>query len=50
MAAECHQAGDDGGLAKANVANHGYAADGAGVGAIEMSFDLLEEPLAAGED
>lgn len=50
MAAERHQAGDDGGLAKADVANHRYATVAVGIRAVEMGFDLLEEPLAAGED
>lgn len=50
MAAERHQARHDGGLAEADVAHHRHAAVGAGVGAVEVGVDLLEEPLAARED
>lgn len=50
VAAERHQAGDDGGLAEADVANDRHAAVGACVGAVEVGVDLLEEPLAARED
>lgn len=50
VAAERHQAGDDGGLAEADVAHNCHAAVGAGVGAVEVGVDLLEEPLATGED
>lgn len=50
VAAERHQAGDDGGFPEADVAHDGHATVGAGVGAVEVSVDLLEEPLAAGED
>lgn len=50
VAAERHQAGDDGRLAEADVAHDGHAAVGAGVGAVEVGVDLLEEPLAARED
>ena len=50
VAAERHQARDDGGLAEADVADHHHAAVGAGVGAVQVGVDLLEEPLAARED
>lgn len=50
VAAECYQARDDGGLAEADVADYYHAAVGAGIGAVEVGVDLLEEPLAAGED
>lgn len=50
MAAECHQARDDRGLAEADVAYHDHATVGADVGAVEVGIDLLEEPLAARED
>lgn len=50
MAAERHQARDDRRLAEADVADHDHAAVGAGVGAVELGVDLLEEPLSARED
>lgn len=50
MAAERHQARDDRGLAEADVAHDRHAAVGAGIGAVEVGIDLLEEPLAARED
>ena len=50
VAAERHQAGDDRRLAETDVAYYGHAAVGAGVGAVEVGVDLLEEPLAARED
>lgn len=50
VAAERHQAGDDGRLAEADVAHNRHAAVGAGIGAVEVGVDLLEEPLAARED
>lgn len=50
MAAERHQARDDGSLAEADVAHDCHAAVGAGVGAVEVGVDLLEEPLTARED
>lgn len=50
MAAERHQAGDDGRLAKADVAHHSHAAAGASVRAVDVGINLLEEPFAAGED
>lgn len=50
VAAECHQARDDGGLAEADVAHDRHAAVGAGVGAVEVRVDLLEQPLPACED
>lgn len=49
VAAERHQARDDRRLAEADVADHDHAAVGAGVGAVEVGVDLLEEPLAARE-
>lgn len=50
MAAECHQARDYRGLAEADVAYYCHATVGAGIGAVEVSIDLLEQPLAARED
>ena len=50
MAAERYQARDDRRLAKADVADYHHATVGACVGAVEVSIDLLEEPLTAGED
>lgn len=50
MAAKCHQARDNGRLAEADVCHDRYAAVGAGIGAVEVGVDLLEEPLTACED
>lgn len=50
MAAERHQAGDDGGFAKANVAHNRHPSAGAGAGLVETPIDLLEKPLAPRED
>lgn len=50
MATERHQAGDDRRLAEADVAHDHDALAGAGVGPVEVAIDLLEEPLASGED
>lgn len=50
MATERHQARDDCRLAKADVAYNHDAVVGAGVGAVEVGVDLLEEPLASRED
>lgn len=49
MATERHEAGDDGGLAVADVAHQNHAAIGAGVGGAEVGVDLLEEPITASE-
>lgn len=49
MAAERHEAWDDGGLAVADVAHQNHAAIGAGVGGAEVGVDLLEEPITASE-
>lgn len=50
MAAQRHQPGDDRRLAEADVAhNHDAVADTA-VWVVEVGVDLLEEPLASGED
>lgn len=50
MAAERHQAGDDGGFAKTNIAHNRHPTAGADAGPVEMTIDLLEKPLAPRED
>lgn len=45
VAAESHQAGDYGRLAKANVANEHHAPVGSTVGAAQLSINFLEKPL-----
>lgn len=50
MAAQRHQSRDDGRLAEADVSHNHNAARGAGIGVVEVSVDLLKEPLAARED
>lgn len=50
VTAERHQAGDDGRLAEAHVADDNDAPAGRGVAAAEAAVDLLEEPLPAGEE
>lgn len=47
MAAESHQTGDDGRLAKTDVSHYDHASVGSVVGAAQLSIDFLEEPLAA---
>lgn len=50
MTAERQQAGDDGRLAEAHVADDDDAPAGGGVAAAEAGVHLLEEPLPAGEE
>lgn len=50
MTAERHQAGDDGRLAEAHVADDDDAPAGRGVAAAQAAVHLLEEPLPAGEE
>lgn len=50
MAAERHKPGDDGGLAKTDVAHDRHPPAGAAAGPVQMGVDLLEKPLAARED
>lgn len=50
MAAERHEAGDDGGFAKTNIAHNCHPTAGAAAGPVEMGIDLLEKPLAPRED
>lgn len=50
VAAQRHQAGDDGSLAEADVAHNRHAMVGAGIGPVKVGIDLLEEPLTARED
>lgn len=50
MTAERQQAGDDGRLAEAHVADDDDAPAGGGVAATEAGVHLLEEPLPAGEE
>lgn len=50
VAAERHQARNDRGLAEADVSYYRHAAVGAGVWAVEVGIDLLEEPLTTRED
>lgn len=50
VTAESHEAGDDGRLAEAHVADDDDAPAGRGVAAAEAAVHLLEEPLPAGEE
>lgn len=50
VAAERNQPGDDGSLPKAYVANDHHSSVNAGVGALQLSIDLVEHPVAANED
>lgn len=47
MAAESHQAGDYGRLAKTNVSHQHHAPVGSTVGAAQLSINFLEKPLTA---
>lgn len=50
VAAECHQAGDDGSLAEAHVAHDNHTSIGCRVVAVKMGVHFLEEPLPPGEE
>lgn len=50
VAAESHQARDDGRLAEAHVANNNDTLTGGGLTAAQTSFDFLEQPFSTGEN